>query len=77
MPEKAPSTIYEICVRGNLDERWMRQFEGLTLTQQPEGTTRIRGEMDQAALHGILHRIGDLGIELISVERLENGAQDR
>jgi 2-polyprenyl-3-methyl-5-hydroxy-6-metoxy-1,4-benzoquinol methylase len=60
---------YQICIKGHLDERWMRRFEGLEVTPLPDGKTIISGPiMDQAALHGILSRIRDLGIELISVQ---------
>jgi 2-polyprenyl-3-methyl-5-hydroxy-6-metoxy-1,4-benzoquinol methylase len=60
---------YQIRVKGHLDERWIRWFEGLDVTRLPNGETAISGEiMDQAALHGILNRIRDLGMELISVQ---------
>jgi len=61
--------IYQICVKGHLDERWLRWFEGLTVARQTNGETVISGAMDQATLHGILNRIRDLGLELISVQR--------
>lgn len=60
---------YEIRVKGHLDERWMRYFEGLEILLQPDGETTVTGLMDQSALHGILNRIRDLGLELISVQR--------
>jgi SAM-dependent methyltransferase len=60
---------YQIRVKGHLDERWMRWFEGLDVIRVPNGETVISGEiMDQAALHGILNRIRDLGMELISIQ---------
>lgn len=62
-------TNYQIRIKGHLDGRWMRRFEGLNVIQLPNGETVISGEMmDQAALHGILNRIRDLGMELISVQ---------
>ena len=63
------SVTYQIRIEGHLDEHWLRWFEGLEVSRLPEGQTIIRGEMDQAALHGILNRIRDLNLELISVQR--------
>ena len=64
--------IYQIRIEGHLDERWLRWFEGLDVSQLPEGETIISGEMDQSALHGILNRIRDLGLELISIQRKDS-----
>ncbi len=64
--------IYRICIEGHLDERWLRWFEGLDVAPLPEGETVVSGEMDQAALHGVLNRIRDLGLELISVQRQDS-----
>ena len=61
--------VYQVCVKGHLDERWLRWLDGMTISQQPNGETVISGEMDQASLHGVLNRIRDLGLELISVQR--------
>ena len=61
---------YIICVRGHLDDRWFHCFEGLTISRLDSGETLISSpKMDQAALFGVLHRIRDLGIELISVQK--------
>ncbi len=62
-------TIYQIRIDGQLDKRWLRFFEGLDISALQDGETVIQGAMDQAALHGILNRIRDLGMELISVQR--------
>jgi len=62
-------THYQICIEGKLDERWLRWFEGLEVTSSSDDETVISGEFDQSALHGILNRIRDLGITLISVQR--------
>jgi hypothetical protein len=62
---------YQVCIKNHLDERWMRHFEGLEVTRQPNGEMVISGVMDQAALHGILNRIRDLRLELISLQRSE------
>jgi hypothetical protein len=62
---------YELRVTGHLDARWADWFDGLTLTTWPDGTTTIHGAVaDQAALHGLLQRLRDLGLPLISVEQL-------
>jgi len=63
------STHYQICLEGNLDERWLRWFEGLEVKASADDQTIIRGEFDQSALHGLFNRIRDLGVTLISVQR--------
>jgi hypothetical protein len=60
-------TIYRIVVRGELSHRYLPAFEGMTLAAA-DGQTAITGPVvDQAQLHGLLDRVGDLGLELISV----------
>ena len=62
------SDAYEIRVRGHLEPRWASWFEGHTLTQDPDGTTVIRGRVaDQAALHGLIQKVRDLGLTLLEV----------
>ena len=59
---------YEIRVMGHLGPRWATWFEGMTLTAHSDGTTVIEGPVaDQAALHGLLHKVGDVGLPLLSV----------
>ena len=59
---------YEITVEGHLDDHWSEVLGGLTISHDDEGITQLRGAIpDQAALHGILAQIRDLGITLISV----------
>jgi hypothetical protein len=59
---------YEIHLRGRLDRRWETWFDGMTLTTGSDGTTVLRGRVpDQAALHGLLARLHDLGLPLLSV----------
>jgi hypothetical protein len=62
------STVYEIRVKGRLDSKWGSWFQGLSLRFEGENVTIIRGPVaDQACLHGILERIRDLNLVLISV----------
>ena len=66
--ETEPSAHYEITVRGILDPRWSAWFDGLQLTSDAAGRTTISGPVaDQAALHGLLTRIRDLGLTLLEV----------
>jgi hypothetical protein len=59
---------YELRVRGHLDPHWSTWFTGLTLTQEDDGTTSLRGIVtDQAQLHGLLAKVRDLGATLLSV----------
>ena len=63
---------YEIRLKGHLDSRWTAWFDGLTLTQDSDGTTIIHGLVaDQAALHGLLQKVRDLGLPLVSVTHVE------
>jgi hypothetical protein len=63
---------YEIRVEGVLDARWAAWFDGLQLTRRPGGVTAFAGEVaDQAALHGLLAKVGDLGLPLLSVRRID------
>ena len=65
---------YEIRVQGRLDDRWAAWFDGLDLTRTDDGTTVLRGPVaDQAALHGLLHKLRDLGVALHSVARTDPG----
>ena len=59
---------YEIRIKGHLDNRWADWFEGLTITREDNGETVLRGPVvDQAALHGLLRKVRDLGLPLVSV----------
>jgi hypothetical protein len=63
---------YEIRLKGHLASRWAAWFDGLTLTCESDGTTLIAGPVvDQAALHGLLQKVRDTGLPLVSVEHVE------
>ena len=61
---------YEIRVAGHLSDNWAARFEGLSIRHEPEGETALSGLLDQAALHGVFVKIRDLGLYLISVNRI-------
>jgi hypothetical protein len=65
-------THYEIRLKGHFEPRWAAWFDGLSLTQESDGTTLIRGSViDQAALHGLLSKVRDLGLPLIAITLID------
>ena len=69
--------IYQIRIKGHLGQQWTDWFEGLTITLQENGDTLLTGPVaDQAALHGLLKKVRDLGMPLLSVNRIEPGQED-
>jgi hypothetical protein len=69
---------YEIRLKGQLDERWSEWFDGLTITLEDNGDTLLTGAVvDQAALHGLLKKVRDLGMPLISVSPLGSDQADQ
>ena len=63
---------YAIRLAGHLDPRWTARFDGMTLTHLDDGTTVLEGDIaDQAALHGLLRTLRDLGLPLVSLTRLD------
>jgi hypothetical protein len=68
---------YEIRLKGHLDDRWVDWFDGLTITREDNGETLLTGSVvDQAALHGLLRKVRDLGLPLISVILIKPGPPD-
>ena len=66
--------VYQIRIKGHLDPRWSEWFGGLTITLEEAGNTLLTGSVvDQAALHGLLRKVRDLGMPLISVTSVEPG----
>ena len=66
------SKIYQIRLQGILKKSWTGWFDGMTFTHESDGTTTLTGEIvDQAALHGLLKKIRDLGLPLISVNQVD------
>ena len=78
-PKTDPSNpvVYQIRVKGHLGREWTDWFEGLTITLEEDGDTLLTGPViDQAALHGLLKKVRDLGMPLVSVSPLEHGQAD-
>ena len=68
------SGLYEIRIKGHLESRWADRFEGLTIALEENGDTLLTGPViDQAALHGLLKKVRDLGMPLVSVSPVEPG----
>ena len=72
--EKAQPLVYQIRIKGHLGRQWTNWFGGLTITLENNGETLLTGPVvDQAALHGLLRKVRDLGVPLLSVSRVELG----
>ena len=71
-------TVYEIRLKGHLDQHWSDWFGGLEITYDSDDNTVLHGPLvDQAALHGVLNKVRDLGVPLLAVCRVAvNGSQD-
>lgn len=67
------AAVYQIRLKGHLSRQWVGWFEGLTITLEADGDTLLTGTViDQSALYGLLRKIRDVGMPLISVMRLQN-----
>jgi hypothetical protein len=78
-PKPTPSqpVIYQIRIKGHLGHQWTDWFDGLTITLEEDGDTFLTGPViDQAALHGLLKKVRDLGLPLVSVSSVEPGSSD-
>ena len=78
-PKTDPSqpVVYQIRIKGHLDPQWTVWFEDLAITPEENGDTLLTGPVaDQAALHGLLKKVRDLGLPLISVSPVESGQAD-
>jgi hypothetical protein len=78
-PKTDPSqpVVYQIRIKGQLDSQWTDWFESMTITQEEDGDTLLTGPVvDQAALHGLLKKVRDLGMPLVSVSTVEPGQAD-
>lgn len=74
--EPARPEVYQIRIQGHLGPQWIDWFEGLTLTLEEDGSTLLSGPvLDQAALHGLLKKVRDLGMPLLSVSSVGRGTQ--
>jgi hypothetical protein len=69
---------YEVRIKGHLGARWAAWFDGLSLAHESDGTTTIHGPIvDQAALHGVLQKVRDLGLPLVSVTHVAPDQPDQ
>jgi len=76
-PTPDQTVVYQIRIKGHLGREWTDWFEGLTITLEDNGDTLLTGPVvDQAALHGLLKKVRDLGMPLVSVSPLEPGQAD-
>ncbi len=73
-PNPSQPPVYQIRLEGYVDSHWTDWFEGLTIATKDNGDTLLTGPViDQAALHGLLRKVRDLGIPLVSLNRVEPG----
>ena len=70
-------TVYQIRIKGHLSDQWTNWFEGLTITLEEDGDTLLTGPVvDQAALFGLLKKVRDLGLPLVSINCVQPGKPD-
>lgn len=74
-PDMDQPAIYQIRIKGHVSQQWADWFAGLTITLEADGNTLLTGPIvDQAALHGLLKKVRDLGVPLLSVNLVESSA---
>ena len=79
IPQTDPDqpAVYQIRIKGHLGPQWTEWFEGMAVTREENGDTLLTGPVvDQAALHGLLKKVRDLGLPLLLVIRVETGQGD-
>jgi len=70
-------SVYEIRVKGQIDPSWSAWFDGLQITNEPNGEALLSGYIaDQAALHGVLAKVRDLNLQLLSVTSVDSDQQE-
>jgi hypothetical protein len=75
--DQSQPIVYQIRIKGHLGPQWADWFGGLTVTLDADGSTLLTGQvLDQAALHGLLKKVRDLGMPLLSVNCIEPGPAD-
>lgn len=75
--DSSPPMVYQIRIKGHLGQQWADWFDGLTITMEDQGDTLLSGPVvDQAALHGLLRKIRDLGLVLLLVKCVQAGLID-
>ena len=75
--ETGQPKIYQIRIQGHLGRHWADRFEGLSITLEADGTTMLTGPVvDQAALHGLLRKIRDLGLTLLALDSVDADPHD-
>ena len=72
------ATVYQIRLEGYIDEQWASWLDGFTISQEENGNTLMTGQiLDQAALHGLFKKLRDLGMPLLSVNRMDASSCER
>ena len=69
--------VYQLRIKGHLGRQWVEWFEGMTVTLEDNGDTLLTGKTDQAALHGLLKKVRDLAMPLLSVNHLQPSRADK